>query len=274
MGIALDNDTKNPYPGVVFTRLKSIIPKVGDFRAVCKALEVLYVPTTVSEFHQRALESFDTAFPDCSISYGELNFKTGRLETVRNYETPYPNGEFDRIQNEVIRDNPVVAYVEKGGTERVIKISDLMTQREFRKTDLYNLLMRPCGLTHHISAVVPKPGAVAGVGVNWDRDFTETHRTMLQFMAPHLAQASRNAEVFSTLLEVDSTANFSKLLSAGLSQRQCEVLFWIREGKRDKEIAMMLSVSTRTVHHHVAGILRKLRVKSRTAAASIAADLL
>jgi DNA-binding CsgD family transcriptional regulator len=48
------------------------------------------------------------------------------------------------------------------------------------------------------------------------------------------------------------------------------VLCWIAQGKRDGEIAIILSISLRTVNHHSARILEKLRVETRTAAATLA----
>jgi DNA-binding CsgD family transcriptional regulator len=39
------------------------------------------------------------------------------------------------------------------------------------------------------------------------------------------------------------------------------------QGKRDFEIAILLGISQRTIHHHVARLLRKLGVDTRSAAA-------
>ena len=39
------------------------------------------------------------------------------------------------------------------------------------------------------------------------------------------------------------------------------------QGKRDKEIAAILSTSPRTIHNHLRSILRKLNAKTRTEAA-------
>ena len=42
------------------------------------------------------------------------------------------------------------------------------------------------------------------------------------------------------------------------------------QGKRDKEIAIILGISYRTVTHHVSAILQKLCVETRTAAVAVA----
>jgi len=56
-----------------------------------------------------------------------------------------------------------------------------------------------------------------------------------------------------------------------LSRREVEVLALVAEGLTNHEIAERLVLSEHTVHRHVTNILRKLRLPSRTAAASLAA---
>jgi DNA-binding CsgD family transcriptional regulator len=60
---------------------------------------------------------------------------------------------------------------------------------------------------------------------------------------------------------------------AGLTSRELEVLGLLREGLRNEEIAARLFLSTRTVEHHVAAVLRKLGAKTRAEAAVRAAGL-
>jgi DNA-binding NarL/FixJ family response regulator len=54
----------------------------------------------------------------------------------------------------------------------------------------------------------------------------------------------------------------------GLTTREIEVLGLIVEGKTDRQIADDLFISTGTASRHVANILHKLDVKSRSAAAA------
>ncbi len=57
------------------------------------------------------------------------------------------------------------------------------------------------------------------------------------------------------------------LAALGLTPRECEVMQWIIEGKRDREVAIILGISSRTVEKHVCHIFEKLHVETRTAAA-------
>jgi DNA-binding CsgD family transcriptional regulator len=53
---------------------------------------------------------------------------------------------------------------------------------------------------------------------------------------------------------------------ASLTAREREVLGWVMQGKRNSEIASILSCSVNTIHKHVLRILKKLGVETRTAA--------
>jgi DNA-binding NarL/FixJ family response regulator len=52
-----------------------------------------------------------------------------------------------------------------------------------------------------------------------------------------------------------------------LSKREREMLQFLAEGKKNKEIADVLSLAEKTVKNHVSSILRKLHVNTRTEAA-------
>ena len=53
-----------------------------------------------------------------------------------------------------------------------------------------------------------------------------------------------------------------------LSQRQREILRWVAQGKTNREIAMIVGSTRRTVDYHMQEILAKLEVPSRTLAAA------
>jgi LuxR family transcriptional regulator, maltose regulon positive regulatory protein len=59
--------------------------------------------------------------------------------------------------------------------------------------------------------------------------------------------------------------------AAGLTGREMEVLRLVARGLSDKEVAARLGLSEHTVHRHIANVLNKLDVPSRTAAVAQAA---
>lgn len=76
------------------------------------------------------------------------------------------------------------------------------------------------------------------------------------------------------LVETPHAPDFLELRAHGLSTRQCEVLYWIAQGKRDAEIATILCTAPKTVSKHVENLLRKTHAENRAAAVSLARERL
>jgi len=75
---------------------------------------------------------------------------------------------------------------------------------------------------------------------------------------------------------VNSESDKLETLRQGLNvtKRESEVLFWLANGKSNKEIAEILGMSVRTVNKHLEQVFPKLGVENRTAAAGMAIRLL
>ncbi|MGH2557614.1 MAG: LuxR C-terminal-related transcriptional regulator [Thermomicrobiales bacterium] len=58
--------------------------------------------------------------------------------------------------------------------------------------------------------------------------------------------------------------------TAGMTPRELEVLRLVADGRSDRDIAVLLSISSRTAGNHVANVLEKLGVGSRAAAVAFA----
>lgn len=63
-----------------------------------------------------------------------------------------------------------------------------------------------------------------------------------------------------------------KLKKLGLSGRECEILYWISQGKSNGDIAFILNLSIGTVKKHVANIYDKLGIRTRAAATALAME--
>ncbi|MGE5207795.1 MAG: response regulator transcription factor [Alphaproteobacteria bacterium] len=57
-----------------------------------------------------------------------------------------------------------------------------------------------------------------------------------------------------------------------LTPREAEVLFWISQGKSNRDIGVILGAKTGTICKHVEHIFGKLNVENRTAAAMMALE--
>ena len=90
--------------------------------------------------------------------------------------------------------------------------------------------------------------------------FSSHHLKILDILTPHIHQA---------LVKTLDTQTKSDIC---LSNREKEVLCWMREGKTNWEISMILNISERTVKFHVQNIERKLNAVNKAHAIAIAMD--
>ena len=74
----------------------------------------------------------------------------------------------------------------------------------------------------------------------------------------------------------ESTLNEDTLLkdSFNTTTRESEVFLWLAKGKTNREIAMILEMSPRTVNKHLEQLFKKLGVDNRTSAAAMAIECL
>lgn len=92
------------------------------------------------------------------------------------------------------------------------------------------------------------------------------HPLSIRLVAQHTHQ-----ETLLKLVDEERTAGPTRLKDAlGLTERESEVLYWVANGKSNRETAQILSMSPRTVNKHLETIFHKLGVDNRTAAAGIA----
>jgi DNA-binding response OmpR family regulator/DNA-binding CsgD family transcriptional regulator len=76
------------------------------------------------------------------------------------------------------------------------------------------------------------------------------------------------------LLVMSETSDESTIEALGLAfkltAREAEVLYWVVQGKTNRDIGDILGTSPRTVHKHLEHVFEKLGVETRTAAAGLA----
>src|SRR5512146_670007 len=92
---------------------------------------------------------------------------------------------------------------------------------------------------------------------------------LLELIVPFLHQALIRTRVHQPPAEHGERPKDTRVLTA----REQEIMKWIRVGKSNIEIGMILGISSLTVKNHVQKILRKLNVQNRTQAVSKALAL-
>ena len=97
------------------------------------------------------------------------------------------------------------------------------------------------------------------------REF-QVQRSVLGLLMPHVDAALRRVEYIensSTEIEMVEDLNLG-----GLSDREHEILHWVKTGKTNFEIGLILSISPNTVKNHLKRIFQKLDVSCRAQAAA------
>lgn len=90
-----------------------------------------------------------------------------------------------------------------------------------------------------------------------------------------MVEQSNDNEVLLKLLDGKAPSGSAKLkASLPLTERESDVLYWIANGKTNREIGKILEMSPRTANKHLEQIFKKLEVDNRTSAAAIAIRLL
>lgn len=85
-------------------------------------------------------------------------------------------------------------------------------------------------------------------------------------------EAGSEGQWLLVLREASETALLQSLMQAHptLTARESEVLYWVIQGKTNRDIGEILGTSPRTVHKHLEHVFEKLGVETRTAAAAMA----
>lgn len=178
---------------------------------------------------------------------------------------------FWEIAQRRLADHPLAAILLSQHQSMTLVRSRVVSNAAWTRTWIYNELELPLGVKDIASVCqYTSSGQVliltCGRSRNFKDDKIDTVRSyhrVLAGLAPFQSRAPRPAcEPSAAPSAIDPMVRL-----AALTLREREVHQWLRQGKRDLEIAILLGISQRTIHHHVARVLRKLGVDTRTAAA-------
>lgn len=151
--------------------------------------------------------------------------------------------------------------------------SRIVSELIWRESAIYNEVDRPLGIADIATIFQPKShNKVMILTCGRDERFSDRD------LGPvHSFQRVLNALVPSCigLPRAVTAAEGAEACGNGacrLTAREREVLHWLRQSKRNAEIAAILGISARTVGHHLENIYAKLGVETRMAAAISAVD--
>lgn len=193
-----------------------------------------------------------------------LGDKSGQMKILNE---SFPADWMQRYQDEVMSVNdPVVNYIMTffktcNWKEAVDVFSGKPFTELMGKAAEHGLLY---GLAGGVNGKTQNYGSIFSFSSVSDR-FGGRQKKILDVVLPHLHQA---------LLRVTaaSAPKDKEIELSVLSVREVEVLKWIKEGKTNWEISMILNISERTVKFHVHNITLKLNAVNKSHAIAIAMD--
>ena len=161
-------------------------------------------------------------------------------------------------------EHPVLAHHRTGdGSAR--RISDFLSDRQFRSLGLYSDFYRPADVVYQLAITLRgRNGNSIGVALNRrHRDFADAEVILLDRLGTHIGLAAAAAEHSA---RPRPTALRDPQAETGLSARQLEVMRLVAKGHTDRLVGLDLGISDRTVNAHLQNTYRILGVASRTQA--------
>jgi DNA-binding CsgD family transcriptional regulator len=125
--------------------------------------------------------------------------------------------ETTEFQTMFFRDHPTMRFVAHTGYQLALKISDFLSQAQWRETALYREAFRQIGVEFNIGCQMAGPDSEILLTLALNRvarDFSETDRLKLNLLRPHIRRAYENAVRLDGLRKQASLAN-EALAAAG-----------------------------------------------------------
>jgi DNA-binding CsgD family transcriptional regulator len=246
-------------------------------RKLLEASEIIHAHDQ-GPFHERLFRASTLLFQDVCHTFEVYDLESGK-HSVES-DMPFPETRREELMRRggelVPLDHPIFPFlVRQDPTVR--RMSDLISQRKLQCTDLYQEVFKVIDVGFQIGIPVFSESHTGGLSINrGGRDFSDEDMAVAELFARQLLIAHRNEQILKASMlpaQKCSQTNFAGLRDRGLTRRECEVLWWVAQGKRDAEIGIILGISPRTASVHVRSILTKLSVETRTAAAALVGAL-
>ncbi len=218
------------------------------------------------DFQKRLVEIVTEFVPGSIVAFDEIHEKRGMYRL--HHTTPVCGRELQDLMAKLTMlytQNPVYAYFTGGGKEQVLNTLSLTTRAKLEMTDFYHEIFKPYGIRNQMVVRLERDGWISTLTINRDLGFDSELALFLKALSPFLDRAQKvNAEL-ERLRGLIPTVDAAMLFTP----REAEVFSWMREGKRNREIAMILACSERTVEKHVESILKKTGAETRSGAVRV-----
>jgi DNA-binding CsgD family transcriptional regulator len=243
------------------------MPPLRQWRPLLDAVYEMNTAKDHADFLSAVAAGMSRLIPADLTVVHMLDRKTQRLAVSTSPDNPYTQEEM-AFYGANPGGDPLVAYFERTGDQQSRRRSDVMPLKSYLNTPHYIHCQKRLGFIHTLALPVAINKDTVGA-LSFDRrgtNFTRRHGALLDAFAPHFILAwQRHPDPWIIASKKDEPRR-ARLQRLGLTAREAEVLYWMTEGKQNREIATILTRSLSTVQEHVANILAKLHQENRTAA--------
>lgn len=170
-----------------------------DLRAILAFLRANYAFQDHEAYVQTVVHGIRDVIRSDLTSYCEID--PVRQTSVNWLDRPeVDTPEAQRIFAARMFEIPLVAHYVNTGDGRALRITDFLSQRQFRETGVYSEHYRPKDVEYVLAAWLPAPNLAIPIGLHRKGlEYTDRERLILELLRTHLIQGWRNAQVVSAL---------------------------------------------------------------------------
>ena len=244
--------------------------KSATLHRLLEAAEILHSHAH-STFKERLFRSSKVLFRDAVHSWEVLDSSSGTHAMDSDVLlSEREKASLQRRSCEVVPlEHPIFPLMVKG-IAKAVRLSDLISYRALYRTNLYHDVFKPVSTKHQL--IVPFNVGTQACGLTSNRDsqnYSDEDVTAAGVFSRHVSAAFSTDQLLGSSAGARQEArafDHLALRRRGLTRRECEVLWWVAEGKRNGEIGIILGIAMVTVEVHLTSIYRKLGVEGRMAA--------
>jgi DNA-binding CsgD family transcriptional regulator len=172
-----------------------------QYEAFQRLLPKLYSAQTLEALPKHVLALIPQLIRSENYSYNETNFARRRFKalahpTLGARGTPEAAANLGRLMHH----HPMVLH-NRNSDQSALKMSDLVSQRQFHRLELYDAVYRPARTEYLMTGgfELSPAGDIVTLALGREAmDFSESERDLLNLLRPHLQQAYANACAMTT----------------------------------------------------------------------------
>jgi DNA-binding CsgD family transcriptional regulator len=238
-------------------------PSEQTYRALLRFVTVLHSSQSRPQLERLLTEGAAGVVPADLVTLNRINTKRmGASITMFAPEFVSPKA-IEPAFDKYVHQHPLVQEIARTGDGRPRRMSDYISVEDFRRTDLYEHVFKPLRSQYQIGFSVSMiDGTVVGIGINrTSEDFTDEELDAALMLWEQIPAAFHHVQLRELHARETQVA-----VAAELTDREREILVYLRAGMGNQEIAQALIIGRRTVEKHLERLYGKLGVRNRSAA--------